>query len=488
LAGAAQIKEERNLVHRKKILTLLLLAFSLQLLAAVCFAANVKIVGRQMLVDGKPFTVKGVNYGYTPVGSGYSTYDWTIHPEFYKADFALIRAMGANTIRLHSMPTDSKLLDAAYEYGLYVIITCTVAWNKDFNVQANRDQVLSDLTVTVNKWKDHPALLIWLIGNEINFHTTSLTGWYNLLNECALKVRELEGINHHPVTSAEANINDLGSVVNRSDDAHMPDLDIWAAQVYMGNTTGFDAMFGTYASRSSKPLILTEFGCDAYNTISNAEDEISQAETLKGQLNIIQTHLSAVKATEECIGSCIFQWADDWSKNQWGAVNSTHDITGTWNNEAYYDYENSTKNNMNEEWWGLCSISAGTDAKTLRQAYYEVQAKWAPNTQSTASSSNVFSTDITNYPNPFNPATGSTAIAFTVAPGTAVKVKIYDIAGRLVRVLKEETIETYAQYQVAWDGKDDENKTVANGVYICFVEANGTTGTEVKYRKILALK
>ncbi|MDD5132621.1 MAG: FlgD immunoglobulin-like domain containing protein, partial [bacterium] len=108
--------------------------------------------------------------------------------------------------------------------------------------------------------------------------------------------------------------------------------------------------------------------------------------------------------------------------------------------------------------------------------------------QSTASSSNVFSTDITNYPNPFNPATGSTAIAFTVAPGTAVKVKIYDIAGRLVRVLKEETIETYAQYQVAWDGKDDENKTVANGVYICFVEANGTTGTEVKYRKILALK
>ncbi len=69
-----------------------------------------------------------------------------------------------------------------------------------------------------------------------------------------------------------------------------------------------------------------------------------------------------------------------------------------------------------------------------------------------------------------------------------VKVKIYDIAGRLVKVLKEGTIDNYAQYQIAWDGKDDENKAVANGVYICYVEANGTTGTEVKYRKILVLK
>ncbi|MDD5491970.1 MAG: glycoside hydrolase family 2 TIM barrel-domain containing protein [bacterium] len=474
--------------RRVKILIFILLSAICYLPSSPLMAANVKIVGRQMLVDGKPFTVKGVNYGYTPVGSGYSTYDWTIHPEFYKADFALIRAMGANTVRFHSMPTDTKLLDAAYEYGLFVIITCTVDWNKDFNVQANRDKVLSDLTTTVNKWKDHPAILMWLIGNEINFHTTSLTAWYSLLNDCAVKVHELEGMNHHPVTSAEANIDMLGSVVNRSDDAHVPDVDVWAAQVYRGATTGFDSMFEEYAAKSTKPLILTEFGCDAYNTATNAEDENSQAETIKNELNIIETHLSALNAAEECVGGCIFQWADDWSKNQWGAVNSTHDTVGTWNNDAYYDFESTAKNNMNEEWWGLCSISAGTDAKTLRKAYTEVQAKWAPSTQSTASSSNVFSTDITNYPNPFNPVSGSTTIVFTVAPGTGIKVKIYDIAGRLVKTLKEETVDTYAQYKITWDGKDEENKTVANGVYICFVEGNGTTGTEVKYRKILALK
>ncbi|MBI5554709.1 MAG: hypothetical protein HY920_02500 [Elusimicrobia bacterium] len=477
------------MIKRGKILIVLLISVTCTLSADILLAADVKIVGRQMFVDGKLFIVKGVNYGYTPVGQGYMSYNWTVHPEFYKPDFALIRAMGANTIRLHAMPTDSKLLDAAYEYGLYVIITCTVSWNKDFNVPANRDQVLSDLTTTVNKWKDHPALLMWLIGNEINFHTASLPAWYSLLNECARRVHKLEGLNHHPVTSAEAEINNLGSAANKADDANMPDLDVWAAQVYRGNTTGFDAMFGDYASKSSKPLILTEFGCDAYNTATNAEDELSQAVTLKGELNIIETHLSAVKATEVCVGGCIFQWADDWSKNQWGAANSTHDTNGTWLNSAYYDYDfNTPKNNMNEEWWGLCAISPGTDTKTLRQAYYEAQTKWAPNTLSATSSSNIFSTDITNYPNPFNPETGSTTIVFTVAPGTAIKAKIYDLAGRLVKILKEETIDTYAQYKLTWDGQDDDHKTVAIGVYICYVEANGAIGAEVKYRKILALK
>lgn len=480
---------------RTKILIFILVSGVWCLMSGTLWAANVKIVGRQMLVDGKPFTVKGVNYGYTPVGSGYSTYDWTIHPEFYKADFALVRAMGANTIRLHSLPTDNKLLDAAYEYGLYVIITIPVSWVDDLASTAGRNKVLADVTTYVTRWKDHPAILIWCIGNEINYwnlignHATArFADWYSLLNECALKAHEIEGVNYHPVTTAESEISSLGVVSNGSDDASMPNLDLWAVQVYRGNTPGFDTMFTDCQARSAKPFVITEFGCDAYNTRTGAEDQAAQADTINGMLDTLNQNLSADNPTKLFIGGCLFQWCDDWSKNQWGAANSTHDITGTWNSPNYYDYESTSKNNMNEEWWGLCSVSAGTDTKTLRSAYTAVKEKWAPNTLSTTSSSSIFSTDITNYPNPFNPATGTTTIVFTVAPGTAVKVKIYDIAGRLVKVLKEVTIDTYAQYKVTWDGKDDDNTTVANGVYICYVEANGTTGTEVKYRKILALK
>ena len=475
----------------KRIRIILLLAFSVQLLAAISFAADVKIVGKQLFVDGKLFTVKGVNYGYTPVGEGYRTYDWTIHPEIYKKDFALIRAMGANTIRLHSIPTDSKVLDAAYEYGLYVIITASVDWLNDFNVQANRDKVINDFTVLVNRWKDHPALLMWLVGNEINFHTVSLPGWYSLLNECAVTAHRLEGAKFHPVTSAEANTTSLANPLNKSDDANMPDLDLWATQVYMAATPGFEQMFTEYATRSSKPLILTEFGCDAYNIITQKEDQDAQATTLRGEINIINQHLSADDPTKICVGGAVFQWADDWSKNfnQNGFANSSHDTSGDWTDEAYYDFVDNNTKNMNEEWWGIVSITPGTDDKTLRTAYTTLQSLWGQNISGTASLSRSVETGITNYPNPFKPGDSSTTIVFSVAPQTDVTVKIYDIAGNLVKVLKEDKSgDAYTQIKLSWDGRDGDGKIIANGVYICYVQASGPNGTDVLYRKILALK
>jgi beta-galactosidase len=474
-----------------KTLYLLLCVLISCLLYVSLYAANIKIVGRQMLVDGKPFTVKGVNYRYTPVGEGFMQYDLTTHPEIYRPDFALIRAMGVNTIRLHQEVKDTAFLDAAYEYGLYVIITITVSWGDNLATTAARDKVLADVTKYVSRWKDHPAILMWVVGNEINYwnKVTAKSDWYSLLNECARKAHEIEGANYHPVATAEAELADLGEKANLSDDASMPDLDLWAIQTYRGATPGFAVLFNEYKSKSTKPFVITEFGCDAYNTRTQAEDEISQAETIRDELNTIHSHLSAQDTDEACIGACIFKMCDDWSMNQWGYPNSVHDTVGTWYSQNYYDFESTATNNMNEEWWGLCAVSPGTDEKIPRQAYYEVRAKWAPALTSTTSIADVFSTEVTNYPNPFNPDTGATTIGFSVAPGTVVKVKIFDLTGRLVKVLKENrTEDNYTKYELVWDGKDSDGRTVSNGVYICFVEANGTKGTEVKYRKILALK
>jgi len=67
-----------------------------------------------------------------------------------------------------------------------------------------------------------------------------------------------------------------------------------------------------------------------------------------------------------------------------------------------------------------------------------------------------------NFPNPFNP---STTIRFAVpAPGAAVSLKIYDVAGRLVATLvdDEKVVGTRA---VRWDGKDRRGADVASGVY-----------------------
>ncbi|MCD4691146.1 T9SS type A sorting domain-containing protein [bacterium] len=76
-----------------------------------------------------------------------------------------------------------------------------------------------------------------------------------------------------------------------------------------------------------------------------------------------------------------------------------------------------------------------------------------------------------NHPNPFNP---TTRIAFSLPQPGNVKVSVFDVSGRLVRVL---TDGEYAagQGEVAWDGTDSVGKSVATGVYLYRMEAAGET-------------
>jgi hypothetical protein len=72
---------------------------------------------------------------------------------------------------------------------------------------------------------------------------------------------------------------------------------------------------------------------------------------------------------------------------------------------------------------------------------------------------------------------GITALAFAVPDGsqTAVKIRLYDPAGRLVRTLVEDTYSAGA-YRVQWDLKDQRGSRVAPGVYIAIMEASGFRG------------
>jgi hypothetical protein len=66
-----------------------------------------------------------------------------------------------------------------------------------------------------------------------------------------------------------------------------------------------------------------------------------------------------------------------------------------------------------------------------------------------------------NYPNPFNP---TTKIEFTLAKSGFVTLQIYDILGREVRTLVSEALSS-GYKSVIWDGKNDDGKDVASGVY-----------------------
>ncbi len=85
-----------------------------------------------------------------------------------------------------------------------------------------------------------------------------------------------------------------------------------------------------------------------------------------------------------------------------------------------------------------------------------------------------------NYPNPFNP---STIISFSIPEDTKVNLKVYNIKGQVVKTLLKEQIES-GEHRITWDGKDNNNKQVASGIYFYKISA----GKETKVKKMLLLK
>ncbi|MFH1380132.1 MAG: glycoside hydrolase family 2 TIM barrel-domain containing protein [bacterium] len=345
---------------------------------ALSIPTLVVVSGRQILVEGLPLTIKGVCYSPTPVGEGYQNFNVSLHPEIYERDFRLIKAMGGNVIRIYKPPTQAGFLDEAANQGLFVIMDYPIPHDAQLTNPIVRNDIKTGFLDMVNTWKNHPAVLIWNFGNEMNFHLNGLSPsqWYAFANECAGEAHLAEGDEYHPVVAANAETAEVGESWAGAEDAVIPYLDAWAVQIYRGNS--FGGMFTDLADKTGKPVILTEFGADAYDMLTQSEDVYTQAKSMGFQWLEISQNLSAENPDNVVTGGCFFAWTDDWSKDQWGWPDSSHDAPGAepdWNNPAYYDYQ-SNNFNMNEEWWGICGLMPGSNDRILRNIYYQLSYVW----------------------------------------------------------------------------------------------------------------
>ena len=84
-------------------------------------------------------------------------------------------------------------------------------------------------------------------------------------------------------------------------------------------------------------------------------------------------------------------------------------------------------------------------------------------------------------PNPMNPAA---TIRFALAERGRVELRVFDAAGRLVRVLVDEILESDQAHDVRWDGRNDNGARVSSGVYFYQLEAPGYAAS----RKLVVLK
>jgi hypothetical protein len=278
--------------------------------------------------------------------------------------------MNVNTIRTWAPVTNQSFLDAAYNNGvnpIYVVMGFWINCQEDYRDPAIRQKYKNNFSAYVTKFKDHPAVLVWALGNENNLgycmgNEAYIPAYYSLCNELAQIAYQIEGSDYHPVGIVNGDKSHIGISVYNSTDEQTPYLDFWASNVYPGYS--FGNWFDVYANVTGKPLLITEYGIDALNNTNKQEYESVQSEWVLNQFNEINN-------ANMTIGSTLMEYSDEWWKA--GGLN-THDYGG-------YSTDRHPDSYGNEEWWGIMrtlkNTSGGIDIMQKRQVYYDLQNAFA---------------------------------------------------------------------------------------------------------------
>ncbi|MCP4248905.1 MAG: hypothetical protein GY778_17820 [bacterium] len=329
---------------------------------------TVQLAGKSLLVNGRPFRIKGVGYQPTPIG--YPIERWVLDyiytdPGILARDLTLLRGMNVNTIRLWSEAPDTTLLDACYGGGvdpIYVIMGFWVAPSSgvDYGDPGTITAIENSFRNYVAQFKNHPAVLAWGIGNENNLaYQGDPADWYALANRLAEVAYIEEGAAYHPTVVINGGMRHFGNIDLGSDDASLGFADMWGHNAYPGDE--FHCYFDYYDRLSAKPLVLTEYGIDAYNEQTGGEYPTVHADY------VVQQWRQMEAATT---GGTVMAYSDEWWK---AGAPSTHD-PGGYATSAHPD------GFSNEEWWGLVrpqDDGGPIDVMYPREAYYALGAEYA---------------------------------------------------------------------------------------------------------------
>jgi hypothetical protein len=145
--------------------------------------------------------------------------------------------------------------------------------------------------------------------------------------------------------------------------------------VYRG--ISFGDLYSRVQSEYGKPIILTEFGSDAFDAIANDESQKDQAKFDLNNWKEIYQNAAGLGNANNSLGGFTFQFSDGWWKFGQTKNLDVHDNNASWSNGGYtFDHEEGM-NNMNEEWFGVCAKGStdadGTYQLYPRAAYYVLQ-------------------------------------------------------------------------------------------------------------------
>ncbi|MGB5346903.1 MAG: glycoside hydrolase family 2 TIM barrel-domain containing protein, partial [Woeseia sp.] len=227
----------RTVSRSKALLIAGLLA--LQAPAAVAQAIAVELrsteQGWQLLRDGKPYLIMGAG------GSG---------------SLAQLAAAGGNSTRTWDADGIGPILDEAQSLGLSVTVGIWLGHERhgfDYGDPAQVKAQFERARAAVLRYKDHPAVLLWAIGNEMEgFETGDNPAIWRAVNDIASMIKELDPA--HPTMTVTA---EIGGARVASLNRYGRAIDIHGINSY----GGAPSLAQRYRDAGgTKPFVLTEFG------------------------------------------------------------------------------------------------------------------------------------------------------------------------------------------------------------------------------------
>lgn len=321
---------------------------------------TVSISGRDVLLNGKKFFGRGVAYGITPIGQwsdskkGCCTWDWYSSPEVWQRDMPYLQELNVNLIRVYNWRSNvnhNDFLDECYRRGIYVVAAFQWKWSDYNSGAAGRTRMRNNLINMINLHKNHPAIVMWTIGNELNLsgggHNVEV---WNFVEELKNLLHTTEAPHWRPVSSPLADGSSMWSIIEKESTA----VDLWMAQLYKGQS--FYDFWTRYKAASGKPMMITEFGVDSYvSGKSTAEGEKLQGEWEMAMWNEMMQH------TDILSGALKFAYVDGWFKCQGGSVDSQETCPSDAGNRF-------PGGQINEEYFGMVAFVSSTPAPLYNDA------------------------------------------------------------------------------------------------------------------------
>lgn len=246
---------------------------------------------------------------------------------------------GGNSIRTWGTGGAQETLDRAQELGVTVTLGLNVTGERhgfDYDDEEAVAEQLNRVRLDVLRYKDHPALIIWAIGNELNLNAQNPKVW-DAVNQISEMIHSIDP--NHLTTTTLAGVNPQ-LIANLKERA--PDLDLLAIQLYGGIV---NLPRHVREIPIDRPYIVTEWGATGHWEVQETPwgAAIENNSSVKADAYLERYQTAIASDAEQCLGYYVFLWGQKQERTPtWygmfladGAETETIDVmhylwTGAW--------------------------------------------------------------------------------------------------------------------------------------------------------------